>query len=89
MRTIDSATPASGNAGYVAMERITGVVNGREGSFAVQQSGTMSGGAPSMSATIVPGSGSGALVGIAGSLTIDPAANHTYVLRYTLPTAGR
>ena len=80
-------SPASGNAGYVAMERVTGSVKGREGSFALQQSGSLTGGAPSMTVTVVPGSGAGALAGLAGVMTIDPAAGHAYVLRYTLPAA--
>ena len=78
-------SPASGNAGYVAMERVTGAVKGREGSFALQQSGTLNGGAPSMTVTVVPGSGTGALAGLSGSMTIDPAAGHAYVLSYALP----
>ena len=78
-------SPKSGNAGYVAMERITGAVKGREGSFALQQSGTLDGGRPVMTVTVVPGSGTGGLAGLAGSMTVDPAAGHTYVLRYTLP----
>ena len=81
-------SPASGNAGYVALERVTGVLKGRSGAFALQQSGTLAAGAPSMTVTVVPGSGAGALAGIAGSMTVDVAAGHTYVLRYTLP-AGR
>ena len=80
-------SPASGNAGYVAMERVTGSVKGRQGSFAIQQSGTMDAGAPSLTATVVPGSGTGALTGLAGSMTIDPAAGHAYVLSYTLAGA--
>ena len=80
-------SPASGNAGYVAMERVTGSVKGHAGSFALQQTGTLNGGAPSMTVTVVPGSGTGALVGLSGEMTIDPAAGHAYVLRYTLPPA--
>ncbi len=78
-------SPASGNAGYVAMERVTGSVKGRAGSFAIQQSGTLTGGAPTMTVTVVPGSGTGALAGLSGDMTIDPAAGHTYVLHFTLP----
>ena len=78
-------SPASGNAGYVAMERVTGVLKGLTGSFALQQSGAMEGGRPTMTVTVVPGSGTGALAGISGTMTIDPAAGHAYVLRYALP----
>ena len=80
-------SPRSGNAGYVAMERVTGSLKGREGSFALMQSGTMTGGAPEMTVTVVPGSGAGALTGLSGSMTIDVAAGHAYVFRYTLPGA--
>ena len=78
-------SPASGNAGYVAIERVTGSVKGRAGSFALQQSGVMEGGAPTMTVTVTPGSGTGALAGISGTMTIDAAAGHAYVLRYALP----
>ena len=78
-------SPASGNAGYVAMERVVGSVRGHAGSFALQQSGTLTQGAPTMTVSVVPGSGTGALAGLSGTMTIDPAAGHTYVLRYTLP----
>ena len=67
------------------MERVTGSVKGRAGSFALQQSGVMEGGRPSMTVTVVPGSGSGELTGITGEMTVDPAAGHAYVLRYRLP----
>ena len=81
-------SPASGNAGYVAMERLTGSVKGRQGSFALQQSGVLEGGRPSMTVTVVPGSGTGELTGITGDMTIDPSAGHAYVLRYRLPEAA-
>lgn len=77
-------SPAAGNAGYVALERVTGSVKGRAGSFALQQSGTLAGGKADMTVTVVPGSGTGALVGLTGSMTVDPAAGHAYVLRYSL-----
>ncbi len=75
-----------GSAGYVAMERFTGTVRGRTGSFALQHSGVMERGAPSLSVTIVPDSGTEGLAGIAGSLEIIvEGGSHAYVLRYTLP----
>ena len=82
-------SPASGNAGYVVIERVTGALKGRSGAFALQHSGVLEGGKPSATIRVVPGSGTGDLAGIAGAMTIDPTAGHTYVLRYTLPGGGR
>ena len=55
-----AGTEVKGSAGYVAIERVTGKLNGREGSFHLQHSGTMNRGAPSLSITVVPDSGTGA-----------------------------
>ncbi|CAM3596020.1 DUF3224 domain-containing protein [Corallococcus sp. ZKHCc1 1396] len=80
-------TPVDGSAGYVAMERVTGTLEGRSGTFALQHSGTMTRGAPQLVITVVPDSGTGELVGLAGSMTIDIAAGgkHSYDFQYTLP----
>jgi len=78
-------TPVEGSAGYVAMEQVTGTLAGRHGSFALQHSGTMDKGAPKLSVTIVPDSGTDALAGITGSMSITVAAGHHYSLRYALP----
>ncbi len=77
--------PAKGEAGYVAMERVEGVLEGRNGSFALQHMATMDRGGPKMRVEIVPGSGTELLVGIAGALEIlVEGGNHSYVLSYTL-----
>ncbi|RKG76885.1 DUF3224 domain-containing protein [Corallococcus terminator] len=84
-------TPVEGSAGYVAMERVTGTLEGRGGTFALQHSGTMTRGAPQLVITVVPDSGTGELVGLAGSMTIDIAAGgkHSYDFQYTLPQGAR
>jgi hypothetical protein len=75
-----------GSAGYVAMERFTGSLRGRTGSFAMQHHGVMNRGAPSLTITVVPDSGTGQLVGLAGTMTIDIAdGKHLYGFDYTLP----
>ena len=74
-----------GSAGYVAMERVTGALAGRQGSFALQHRGVMTRGRPSLLVTVVPDSGTGALVGLSGTMDIDAAKNHAYTFRYTLP----
>jgi hypothetical protein len=77
---------AAGKAGYVAMEVVTGTLNGKQGSFALQHSGTMNSGAQNMDIQVVPGSGTGALKDIFGRLVIRiENRQHFYDLDYTLP----
>jgi hypothetical protein len=76
-----------GSAGYVAMERVTGALEGRTGTFALQHSGTMNRGAPTLAISVVPDSGTGQLAGIAGTMTIVIAdGKHSYEFEYTLPS---
>lgn len=73
------------SAGYVAIERITGTVDGRSGTFVVLHLGLMNRGAPSLDITVVPDSGTGELAGIRGSMRIDiKEAKHFYTLDYEL-----
>ena len=82
-------TPVQGSAGYVALERVTGALHGRAGSFVLQHSGTMSRGTSELSVTVVPDSGTGALAGLAGRLAIEIAdGKHFYTFDYTLDAAG-
>lgn len=79
-------TAVDGSAGHVAMERVTGTLAGRHGSFALQHSGTMDRGKPTLSVTVVPDSGTDGLAGITGRMSIDPSGGrHRYTLRYALP----
>lgn len=79
-------TAVKGSAGYVAIERVGGTLHGRSGTFILQHSGTMSRGIPELSVTVVPDSGIGELVGIAGEMTIKiEAGKHFYEFDYTLP----
>jgi len=79
-------TDVKGSAGYVAMERVTGTLQGRNGAFALQHSGLMTRGEPQLSVTVVPDSGTGQLVGLTGRMTINIAeGKHSYVFEYTLP----
>ena len=78
--------PKQGAAGYVAIEVFTGTLAGKRGSFALQHFATMDASGRSMSVTIVPGSGTGALKGIAGTFAIDITdGQHSYDLEYKLP----
>ncbi|WP_067651996.1 DUF3224 domain-containing protein [Dokdonella koreensis] len=83
---LTAAGDAQGSAGYVAIERVTGTLHGRSGSFALQHSGTLTRGTPELSITVVPDSGTGALAGISGRMTITISdGKHHYDFRYTLP----
>ena len=78
--------PRQGAAGYVAIEMVTGTLNGRQGSFALQHLGTMDQNGPKMQVQVVPGSGTGDLKGIAGAFTIhNDKGAHSYDFDYTLP----
>jgi hypothetical protein len=81
-----AGTEVPGSAGYVALERVSGTLHGRRGSFALQHSGTMTRGAPQLVITVVPDSGAGDLLGLAGTLSITvTGGQHGYELEYTLP----
>ena len=83
---LTALTPQKGSAGYVAIERVTGTLHGRAGGFVFQHTGTMDQGAQSLSITVVPGSGSGALAGLAGSFRIEIVdGRHLYRFEYSLP----
>jgi hypothetical protein len=83
-----ASTEVQGSAGYVAMERVTGELGGRSGTFVFQHSGTMTRGEPQLSVTVVPDSGTGRLIGLAGKMTIRIVdKQHFYDFEYTLPEA--
>ncbi|MDQ6758302.1 MAG: DUF3224 domain-containing protein [Acidobacteriota bacterium] len=76
------------SAGYVALERVTGTLQGHNGTFVLQHSGTMTRGTPELSVTVVPDSGTGQLVGLSGKMTINIAdGKHSYDFDYTLTPA--
>lgn len=79
-------TAVERSAGYVAMERITGTLGGRKGSFALQHSGTMDNGAQSLAIAVVPDSATGGLAGLKGTMAIRiEGGKHFYTFRYTFP----
>lgn len=79
-----------GSGGYVAMERVSGTLHGRRGTFVLQHSGTISRGAAQLSITVVPESGTGQLEGLEGKMMIKVAdGKHSYEFEYTLPETPR
>jgi Protein of unknown function (DUF3224) len=82
---LTAGTSVKGSAGYVAIERVSGTLQGRSGTFILQHSGTMTRGAPQLTITVVPDSGTGQLAGLAGKMTIEIAdGKHSYDFEYTL-----
>jgi hypothetical protein len=83
-----ASTSVKGSAGYVAIERVTGTLRGRKGSFTLQHFGTMTRGAPHLVVNVVPDSGTDELTGLAGTMTIRiEDGKHFYDFEYTLAEA--
>ncbi|CAA9343472.1 MAG: hypothetical protein AVDCRST_MAG40-2511, partial [uncultured Gemmatimonadaceae bacterium] len=77
-----------GSAGYVAIERVSGTLAGRRGTFVLQHLGTMTRGAPELLVRVVPDSATDELVGLGGTMTIDASGGrHAYTFDFTLPAA--
>lgn len=85
---LSAGDPTKGSAGLVAMEVVTGTLRGKRGTFALQHGATMRPGARRLHVKVVPGSGTGALQGLSGEMTVDiDTTPHAYDLAYTLPEA--
>ena len=77
------ATAVEGSMAYVAVERIAGNLDGRDGTFLALHRGVMERGAPSLALTVVPDSGTDGLTGLSGSMAIDIVdGRHYYTLDY-------
>jgi hypothetical protein len=82
---LSAMTGTKGSAGYVAIERVVGVLDGKRGTFVLQHTGTMNRGAPSLVVTVVPDSGTGDLVGLEGEFAINiENGKHYYEFTYRL-----
>jgi hypothetical protein len=82
---LTALTSVKDSAGYVAIERVNGVLNGREGGFVLQHSGTMTRGEQQLTITVVPDSGTDQLAGLTGGMTIKIAdGKHYYEFEYSL-----
>jgi hypothetical protein len=82
---LSAVTMVKGSAGYVAIERVTGTLKGRKGSFVLQHSATMARGEPHLHIIVVPDSGTEELSGLAGTMKINVATGgqHSYDFEYT------
>ncbi|MBB3325286.1 DUF3224 domain-containing protein [Microlunatus antarcticus] len=81
---LTAGDPQQGSAGYVALESLTGRLDGRRGSVVLQQLGHLVDGAQTLTYQVVPGSATGDLAGLTGDLelTVDDDGTHHYVLTY-------
>ena len=74
------------SAAYSAVERVTGTLHGKQGSFALQHTGIMDRGRPSLTITVVPDSGTAELTGLTGKMDIIiEGEEHKYVFEYSMP----
>ena len=82
---LTAGTEVKGSAGYVAIERVTGELHGRKGTFVLQHKGVMTRGSPDLTVIVVPDSGTDELQGLAGNLDIIIAdGKHSYEFEYTI-----
>ena len=85
---LSAGTAVKTSAGYVAIERVSGTLNGREGTFVLQHNGIMNRGTPQLTVTVVPDSGTGELVGLSGRMTIViEGGKHSYEFEYSMSEA--
>jgi len=83
---LSAGTSTRGAAGYVAIDQVTGTLDGRKGSFLLQHSGSMQRGVPSLSIRVVPDSGTDELAGLTGTLSINVVdGKHFYDFLYSFP----
>jgi Protein of unknown function (DUF3224) len=82
---LTAMTATKGSAGYVAIEKVSGTLQGTTGTFVLQHSGTMARGAQSLTVSVVPDSGTGQLTGLSGTMRIIIAdGKHSYEFDYTI-----
>ncbi|MBP6534183.1 MAG: DUF3224 domain-containing protein [Arenimonas sp.] len=75
-----------GSMAYVALEKVTGLLAGRHGSFVLQHASQMIRGTPFQSIRVVPDSGTGDLAGLEGDMQIEIRdGRHLYVFEYNFP----
>lgn len=83
----DPAKPVS-DAGYLAAEQVSGTLDGKTGTFVMHHWGIAAAGSkPRTGGHVVPGSATGQLAGLSGTveIAVDAAGKHTLALDYELP----
>jgi Protein of unknown function (DUF3224) len=83
---LTGGTSVKGSGAYVAIEKVSGTLHGRRGSFILQHTGIMTRGAPQLIIAVVPDSGTDELAGLSGRFNIKvDDGKHSYDFEYTLP----
>ena len=84
---LTAGTAVKGSGAYVAIEKVSGSLKGRKGTFILQHTGIMTQNQPALAIDVVPDSGTGELVGLSGKMKINiaPDGKHSYELEYTFP----
>jgi len=79
-----------GSAGYVAIEKFEGTLDGKHGTFTLMHHATMRrGGDFQIRIVVVPESGTGELAGLSGTMTMGEKGFHSYTLDYTIAQTSR
>lgn len=83
---LTAGTDVKGSGAYVAIEKVSGTLEGKKGTFILQHAGTMARDVPQLVITVVPDSGTGELKGISGQMAIKFAegGKHFYDFEYTV-----
>ena len=82
---LSAGTAVEGSAVYVAIERVEGTLHGRRGTFALHHTGIMTRGEGALTISVIPDSGTGELMGLAGQMSINIADGaHSYDFEYSL-----
>lgn len=68
---LSGGDPATGHAGYIAIEQFEGTLDGRYGTLLLNQLGSMVADEPQLTFVVAPGSGTGQLAGVTGTVQID------------------
>lgn len=83
---LTATTGVDGSAVYVAIEEVSGTLDGRTGSFLLHHRGVMTRGEQALSVQVVPDSGTGELSGLSGEFRIRfEGGRHLYEFAYALP----
>jgi hypothetical protein len=84
------STRSETGGAYVALERVTGTLQGRTGTFELVHRGEMTSSSQKIEIWVVTGSGTGQLAGISGrmGIRIEAGGKHFYDFDYELPPAA-
>jgi hypothetical protein len=80
-----AGTAVQGSAGYVALEKVSATIDGKNGTFYLQHNGIMNRGDGKLSVVVIPDSGTDGLTGLSGSMSIIiEDGKHFYDFEYTI-----